>query len=381
MADINAAQSLQKADAAIIQQEEIAQTAAEDSLTDSANNAMFSRANVLKKSVPLESRTTKKGDAKEAEKAEKEEKVVAEVSDAESAAQEFEEDNPELHAKTLLALRSSLSSKDSLQDLLRKVRTAYPDCSLADEALDFLIKTSDPDLAKKLKEVKKQFNEQFGKEIAAGRNIAKQAWEFSKLDIGSPTSLRDLYRDLTQNPREASALFVELTEAYPFDKLKTVLGFIFHSIGADLKSKGPSIPKGELASLLKEARDLQAILSVYRFFHSRMELIQSSYEREGLILPPRVTFEQLSKLFVRFLLERYPSGDKVYQIGVKLGLEDDVIAEAIIYTQMRDAIRNVSPRLFKSEQHKQDLLLVLIDTLKEMDDQEEDDDEENSDAI
>ena len=99
----------------------------------------------------------------------------------------------------------------------------------------------------------------------------------------------------------------------------------------------------------------------------------------GLLLPPRVTFEALSKLFVKFLLERYPSGDKVYQIGMQLGIEDEYIAEAIIFLQMRDAVRYVSPRLFKSEQHRQDILAVLIDTLKEIEDKEEEEEEEDDD--
>jgi type III secretion protein W len=380
MAEINTQiLNLKKAELAIIRREDMAQVAAANSLKSAADNAMFSRSVIHKNFDSLLNRTNKKGEAKESKETEAKEKVILEVNAAENIAEEFEEKNPELQAKTLLALRSNLSSKDSLNQLLQKVRDAYPDCSLADEALDFLIKTSDPELAKKLIEVKKQFNETHGKEITAGKNIAAQAREFSKADIGSPTALRDLYRDITQNPRPTAALFEELTESYAFDKLKTVLGFLFHSIGSDLKSKGPSIAKGELFNLLKEAKDLQALLSVYRFFRSRMQLITSSYEREGLLLPPRVTFESLSKLFVKFLLERYPSGDKVYQIGMQLGIEDEYIAEAIIFLQMRDAVRYVSPRLFKSEQHRQDILAVLIDTLKEIEDKEEEEDDDDED--
>ena len=192
----------------------------------------------------------------------------------------------------------------------------------------------------------------------------------------STGNLRDLYRDITGNPREPVSLFEELTEMYTFDKMRTVLKFILHSIGSDLRSKGPSISPVELQRLFTEARTMQAILSVYRFFFQRMRLIESQFHREGLTLPSRLTFELLSKLFVKLITERYPSPDKILKMSALLGLSEEIVAQIIIFTQWRDAMRGVSPRLFKSEKHRQDLLSTLMETISELDDLLEEEEEE-----
>ncbi len=375
--DINNMQSfrIEKADLETSRLEEIAQEAVEDNMQAYADKGLFR--SVTRTFVPLSERaTTKKAtETKEAEKAEEVE-AIAEVQSIESVSEEFQRKNPELQARSLLSLRARISSKDSPQDILKKLLESYPDHYLADEALDFLMETSPPELVAILKEAKKQLNADYRKEILAGRNIAEQAKEFSQKGLGTMQSLRDLYRGLIQNPKDPATRFAEFTETFNFEKMKTVIAFIFHSLGSDLKSKGPSIEKGELSALMTETKTMQAILSVYRFFKSRMHLIFSSYEREGYNLPPKVTFESLSKLFVKLLLERYPSAEKVYQIGVQLGVQDEWIAEMILFTQMRDGVRNVDPRLFKSEQHRQDILTIFMDVLKELDDKLEEESEE-----
>jgi len=109
-----------------------------------------------------------------------------------------------------------------------------------------------------------------------------------------------------------------------------------------------------------------------------MKLVYSSFDREGLSMTSRVTFELLAKLFVKFLMERYPSAEKVLQLGMQMGLSDELIAEMIIFTQMRDAVRQVAPRLFRNEQHRQDVLMTFIEALEDLEDkmEEEEEDEE-----
>lgn len=368
---------LQQADLATIAKEEMAEVAVQDSLEFAADNALFTPMRIQRTFTSLSERTAKKSDTKKEEKTEEEQEVLPQIESIQSAAEEFHRENPELQSRTLLALRAKISVKDSPEEILQKVLQAYPDYSLADDALDFLIRTSPPRLAEKIKEAQKSFQSQYGREIRAGRNVSVLARKFSEEGIGSPTALRDLYRDVVGTPKDSASRFQELTDAYPFEKLKTVIGFILHSLGTDLKSKGPSIERGELSSLMLETKAMQAILGVYRFFKSRMPLIFSSYEREGYPIPTKITFEILSKLFVKLLLEKYPSAEKVYQIGLSLGMQEDVIAEAIIFTQMRDAVRYVAPRLFRSEQHRQDILALFIDVLQELDKDEDEEEEIN----
>ena len=324
-------------------------------------------------------RRPKETETEKTEKADADEEIL-QVEKLSEISEQFERSNPELHARNLLALRSRIKNSDTPEEILEKVLEAYPDHSLADEALDFLARTSSGQLAEKILLCRERFNEVYGREIRAGRNIHITAREFSSKGLGSPTGLRDLYRDVTGNPREALTLFEELTTKYPFDKMKTIISFLLHSLGSDPKSKGPSIARGELHRLTSETRSLQAILGVFRYFQSRMSLINNSFSRNDLMMSSRVTFEYLSKLFVKFLMERYPSSDKIYQMGVHLGLSDELIAEMIIFTQMRDGVRQISPRLFRNEQHKQEVLKAFIEVLEDLEERlEEDDDEEEDD--
>lgn len=327
----------------------------------------------------LEQRVKRAGKEEETSKAEKGDELDFSIEAIQEVSQQFEQKNPELEAKALLSLRSRILKTDSFETILRKIQETYPDLSLADEALDFLIATADKDLAEKLLQVKTHLNQTYPREIKAGKNIMSQAQAFSAQNLGTPTDLRDLYRDITGNPRDPATLFAELALQYTFEKMKTVVSFVLHSLGQDLKSKGPSIEPGELQRLFSEARSMQAILGVYRFFQSRMLLIQNTFQMQDLYLPARISFENLARMFVKFLLERYPSPDKVLQMGAELGLSEEVVAEIIIFSQMKDAIRQVSPRLYRSQQHKQDVLASFLETLEELEDDldQEEEEEEN----
>lgn len=302
---------------------------------------------------------------------------------AQGVAQQFNKKNPELNARSLLIIKASVYSDDSPDEILSKVRNTYPDASLADEALDYLLATAGKNTALKgkLEAAKQQFNETHGREIRAGKNIQQAAREFSEKGLGNPTALRDLYRDLTGNPREAPALFDELANSFPFPKMKTVIDFVLHSLGQDMKARGPSISRPELQRLFSEARTMQAILGVYRFFHSRMGLVQAEFKRADLSVPSMVNFQNLAKAFMNVLKERYPSAQRILVFASMLGISEEVLAKIIVFNQLRDALRHVSPKLFKSEQHRQDVLMTFIEMLSDLEDEldkedDEDDEEE-----
>ncbi len=369
-------------------QMEARQLDAERSMTERTEEALFNPFAMLKNSETLEKRLRRQEVNTRANEAEEEEhiddKLIDEVT---RVATQFQDRNPEMQKRALLGLRTILHPDDSPEEILAKVLKSYPDQFLADEALEFMTNTSDPStkLGRNIRAARELLNNQFGREVRAGRNINQEAQEFSKQGLGSATALRDLYRDITGNPREPISLFEELIEKFDFSKMKNIISFCLHSLGADMKSKGPSISRVELQRLFTETRTMQAILSVYRFFYGRMNLITNAFSREDLALPPRITFDTLSNLYVKLLLERYPTPEKVLRFAALLGLSDEVLAQIIIFTQFRDAIRGTSPRLFRNDRHRQDLLLTLIETISELDDlledegEGEDEDEEEED--
>ena len=347
----------------------------ERSMIECGENALFPPMYVFKDSEKLEKRVT----AQTVNEAEAEEHDFEQlVDDVTKMAKSFEKKNSEMNHQALLGLKAGIKESDDAEEILAKVRKYYKDEYLADEALEFLEKTTNPNmnLGKNIKLARYLLNDRHGKEVRAGRNINETAEAFAKKGLGTTGSLRELYKDITGNPKEPASLFDELSEAYTFEKMKPVLSFILHSLGSDMKSKGPSISKQELARLFAEARTMQAILGIYRFFYNRMNLIKENLLRENLHCPEKLTFELLAKFFNKYIQERYPSPDKVLQIAKDLGVDAEIIAQIIILTAYRDAMRGVAPKLFRSPKHRQDLLMALIETISELDDLLDDEDEE-----
>ncbi len=323
----------------------------------------------------LEKRAREKTKAEDAHKEEKVEEEITAIEELQEISESYQRKNPELQARTLLSLRVRITSRDSVEDIIRKLREAYTDLALADEALDFLIETAGPEMRELLGKTKSELNRLYGREVRAGRNMGTQARNFSQQGLGSPTALRDLYRNITGNPRSANILFEELSKNFPYEKMKVVIDFVLHSLGADVKSKGPSISREDLQRMMTETRNMQAILGVFRYFFSRMRLITSAFDRQGLVLPPRITFEALARLFMRFIQERYPSVDKALLLSQQLGIAGEKLAQVIIYLQFRDAMRQIAPRLFRDERHRQELLMCFMETLEDLEEELEEEDE------
>jgi len=292
------------------------------------------------------------------------------IQQIKNTADQFQQRNPELQARTLQLLRERIKPGDKAEDILKKLQDMYPDVSLADEALEFLLETTEGELHQQVLAAKEQLNQEHRREIIAGRNISQQAREASKEGIGTHTSMRDLYRDLTGNPRDANTLFQELANKYAYNDVKKITFFLLHALGADLKSKGPSIPGAELQRLFSECRTLQAILGVYRFFQTRMKLIQSMFKKIGLQVPSQLTFETMSKQFMELTGERYPTSDKVLRSAVKLGIDKWLRAKIIALSQLRDAIREVAlNQIYRSVQHRDELYMAIIEALENLEDE------------
>lgn len=361
---------IQKQEQAEAKKIAVTQEMSELSMTNYADEAAFNPLTMARQGrfTNLEDKVRRRAREEDAEKTE--EKILG-IEKSEEVSEGYQRRNPELLARALRNLRQRIASSDTAEEILRKVLETYSDYSLADEALDYLAETSSGSLLERIRKAKESLNSTFGREVRAGRNIGEQSRAFSSQGLGSPTGLRDLYRDITGNPREATTLFSELSDKFAFDSMETAINFLLHSLGTDLKSKGPSIARAELHRLMTEARNLLAILWVYRFFRGRMDLIRTAFERSGMLLPMRITFELLAKLFIELLKERYPSMDKVLQMAAKLGLSDELVAQIILFTQMRDGVRGVAPKLFRSDQHRHDVLMSYIEALEELEDREE----------
>lgn len=353
---------------------EMVQAEAAEDMNDLLNQ-MMNPLMFMRRFRPLEERTMEA--LEEVPEVVEEKETLLTLKEAEEAAKRLEDQNEELHAKTLMILRSRLSEQDTAEDILKRVLEAYADFSLADEALEFLARASPSEaLRERVKEARSDFRADYEREIKAGRNIGVQAREFSKAGLGSPTSLRDLYRDITGNPREPLKLFDELSQRFNYEKLRQTITFLLHSLGQDLKSKGPSISRGELTRLIDETRSLQGILGIYRFFQSRMKLIFQQFAIYDLAYPKRLTFEELAKGFVKLLAERYIIPEKVLQSARQLGIMGQIVPQIILFGQMRDAVKQIAPRYYRNKQHKDELFESFVKAIEQLEEEQEKEEEE-----
>jgi len=305
---------------------------------------------------------------------------VRKVASSDETAEKFEQRNPELEKQKLLGLLKSIMGSEDPEEILSAASEAFDDPSLVDEALEFLEQTTEGRTQEAVKEARSRLAKEKGREVAAGRNMGAESREWAKKEgLGSAGNLRDLYRDVTGNPRDHNQLFSELSDQYGYDELREVVDFLLHSLGSDLKSKGPSISRGELSRLTTEARVLQSILGVYRFFAERMDLLERLFLKHDLKKPDKLTFEAMAKAFMSLVDERYPSISKLMRLGKQLGLSDEALAQIILFEQFRDAIRQVSPRLYHSLKHRYDLLMTIIEALEELEEELEEEEEEDDD--
>jgi type III secretion protein W len=285
----------------------------------------------------------------------------------EDIAGRFSERNSELPKDQLLDLKGRIRDDQSPEEILEEVESFFKDPSLQDEALEFLEEVTEGELKEKVTSARKLLSELKGREVIAGRNIDASAKSFSEKGVGSPTELRDLYRDVTGNPKEHNAMFSDLSNKYGYEDLKQVVNFLLQGMGYDLKSKGPSIQEAELQMLMKELKNLQSILWIYLYFKKRLSLMRSMYRRYQMVWEEEDhDFEEIAKNFIAVVEDRYPSVLKVLRQIEKMGytnLEEKII----MLTQYRDATRQLSPRLYKSMKHKQDLITALMESVEELD--------------
>ncbi len=301
------------------------------------------------------------------------ERAIIPLEKIQESAEKFSRQQREMRVDVLMLLRERIKEGATKEDILSILSQFFPDAMIADEALSFLLETTDGALAEQVQLAKEELNLTRGREIAAGKNIAHIARQGEDKGLGAASTLRDLYRDITGNPRDSSTLFDELSKRYAYKDLQKVIFFLLHSLGSDLNAKGPSISRGLLHRLITETRSLQAILGVYKFFRSRMALIDKLMEKEGLTRPSQFTFETLSKQFMALASDRYPTSSKALQGTLRLGIEKWIQAKIIALSQYRDAVRQVaSNQIFKSPQHRDDLYMAILEALEELEDELED---------
>ncbi len=344
----------------------------------------------------------------------------------------FEENNKE-KLEQLLKLVSKCKSKEDLQEVLKNFfqpaafeeMTApdgtripvlrFGDPVSVDDFLNVLLEVAEPtpDLRSVITTVKTEHLKHFGNEIAEKRKAFEEvntavaemiAAGTQQIREGKPppTTLKEFYQQIREQSWESPAeLFNKLFSDYKgvYKNIRAISGYLLNRLGMELRVhkeasqddktlrflQGDPQEYARLRDTITTIRQLQAVLGVFSFFQGREKHIAKAFERNGLPVPPSLTFEQMSKEFVKLVQERYPSGQKVLDSAEKLGPFTQakygdvgrIVAKIISVNQFRDAVRQVSKTLYDKApdvqvEKQQQLLRSIIeasDNLEEMFDQ------------
>lgn len=94
------------------------------------------------------------------------------------------------------------------------------------------------------------------------------------------------------------------------------------------------------------------------------------------IFKKHLGFEAIAKLFFDVSEERYPAADKILQLTSRLvdpltaDIHERINIKISILSAIRNMIREVSPtRLYRTMQHRDDLLAAVLDALENLEDE------------
>jgi len=87
---------------------------------------------------------------------------------------------------------------------------------------------------------------------------------------------------------------------------------------------------------------------------------------DSIQLPFNLTAEKITHQFLLFISQRYPSSDRLQRIAEDLGIKESIEAQIIVFSQFRDAIRQTSPRLYQSIEHRNEVLMGILDMLEQL---------------
>jgi type III secretion protein W len=98
--------------------------------------------------------------------------------------------------------------------------------------------------------------------IQAGLNVTQTAM-LEASDAGEVQDLRNFYRESVLSHESLGKSWANIVERYGDGDLGGRIRFLLNALGADLASRGPSIPPAELKAILDETHQL-ATLSTMR---------------------------------------------------------------------------------------------------------------------
>lgn len=278
-------------------------------------------------------------------------------------AEQYQDENPEMDAQDLNKLKQKISEDSTPEEIQALIEGSFSDPTLGFSALEFLSQsTTSPKLQQAIQQAKSNYQGKYTQAIAGGRNILFASQQFGSELKTTPSSLRSLYLTVTTSMLSANELFSVLSSKYNHAEQKIVSNFLLQGMSSDLKSEGPSIDPAKLQVLMNETKGLQAVLNVFTFFQDSMPRLALMMKADNVTLPKNVTYEDLAKSFQTIIMDKFPTTSKIQrQVQELSGGDPDVMSNLL--NLFYQALGQTSPRLFSSAEQRQQLGLIIANTL------------------
>lgn len=300
---------------------------------------------------------------KGATQAEKKSESTGDKSDADLA-DKYTENNAEISGQDLRSIRDSLHDGSSEEDVLDLVKSKFSDPALQSVALDYLVQTtpaSQGALKDTLIRAQQNHMQQNRQAVVGGKNILFASQEYASLLNTSAPGLRALYLEVTSDFHSCEQLLTSLQSRYSYEEMGTVSSFILKGMAADLKSEGSSIPAPKLQVMMTETRNLQAVLTGYHFFETKLPTLTASLKADGVTVPD-LKFDKVADTFFKLINDKFPTASKMER-GVRDLVGDDTEAVTGMLNLFFVALRGTSPRLFASAEKRQQLGTMMANAL------------------
>ncbi|CRI35688.1 Type III secretion regulator YopN/LcrE/InvE/MxiC [Chlamydia pneumoniae] len=307
----------------------------------------------------LESR--KKG---EAGKAEKKSESTEEKPDTDLA-DKYASGNSEISGQELRGLRDAIGDDASPEDILALVQEKIKDPALQSTALDYLVQTTPPSqgkLKEALIQARNTHTEQFGRTAIGAKNILFASQEYADQLNVSPSGLRSLYLEVTGDTHTCDQLLSMLQDRYTYQDMAIVSSFLMKGMATELKRQGPYVPSAQLQVLMTETRNLQAVLTSYDYFESRVPILLDSLKAEGIQTPSDLNFVKIAESYHKIINDKFPTASKVER-EVRNLIGDDVDSVTGVLNLFFSALRQTSSRLFSSADKRQQLGAMIANAL------------------
>lgn len=207
-----------------------------------------------------------------------------------------------------------------------------------------------------------------GRELRAGLNIADEV----NRRAGNPADafgLREMYRGEVLGYTTPQQCFRSLLASVGSGRLTDSVRFLVASLGADIRATTPSTERAELRRI---TLDLQCVAVLAAVFGQAENLVERMRVRFGE--SPLLSGDQMTERIVDMTERPFPNPALVSGFIEACGIQG-LLSRLDFMTRFIRILRTLSPRLFKDEKDRIDLVGAAQDVLDEIIEKAEDEEE------